>query len=115
MEKEKPLSHKKSIHSQNPKFDSEEILHKGKWRRMNSKKYLDEKGEIFREIETYEPIEVGNKNENDRIIVSITVENCSDIDAKEIVQLYIQDLFGRGLIGHLFLIKPSIAFETVLN
>ena len=55
MEKEKPLSHKKSIHSQNPKFDSEEILHKGKWRRMNSKKYLDEKGEIFREMETYEP------------------------------------------------------------
>lgn len=51
-----------------------------------------------------------NKNENDRIIVSIILENCSDIDAKEIVQLYIQDLFGSVVRP----IKELKAFKKVL-
>lgn len=34
------------------------------------------------------------KGSDGNILVSVTVKNCSDIDAKEVIQLYIQDLFG---------------------
>ena len=52
---DKHFLRKKSIQALHPKFEGEETLHKGKWRRMNSKKYVDEKGEVLREMETYEP------------------------------------------------------------
>lgn len=50
------------------------------------------------------------KGKNDKIIVCITVKNCSDIDAKETIQLYIQDLFGSVVRP----IKELKAFKKVL-
>ena len=51
-----------------------------------------------------------HKGKNDKITVSITIENCSNVDAKETVQLYIQDLFGSVVRP----IKELKAFKKVL-
>ena len=50
------------------------------------------------------------KNKQDKIVASITVENCSDIDAKETIQLYIQDLYASVVRP----IKELKAFKKVL-
>lgn len=47
---------------------------------------------------------------DDKIIVSVIVKNCGNVDAKEIVQLYIQDLFGSVVRP----IKELKAFKKVL-
>ncbi len=51
-----------------------------------------------------------HKGKNDKITVSVTIENCSNVDAKETVQLYIQDLFGSVVRP----IKELKAFKKVL-
>lgn len=50
------------------------------------------------------------KGKNDKIIVSVTVKNCGNVDAKETVQLYIQDLFGSVVRP----IKELKGFKKVL-
>ncbi len=45
----------KSMREVQPKFDKSEVVHKGKWRKMTSKKFIDSEGEIIREMEMYEP------------------------------------------------------------
>lgn len=50
------------------------------------------------------------KGKIDKIIVSVNVKNCSDMDAKETIQLYIQDLFGSVVRP----IKELKAFKKVL-
>lgn len=50
------------------------------------------------------------KGKNDKIIVSITVKNYSDINVKETIQLYIQDLYGSVVRP----IKELKAFKKVL-
>ena len=45
----------KTMREVQPKFDKSEVIHKGKWRKMSSKKYIDSNGEIIREMEMYEP------------------------------------------------------------
>lgn len=51
-----------------------------------------------------------HKGKHNKITVSVTVKNCSNIDAKETVQLYIQDLFGSVVRP----IKELKAFKKVL-
>ena len=51
-----------------------------------------------------------NKDKKDKIIALITVENYSNIDAKEIVQLYIQDLYASVVRP----VKELKAFKKVL-
>ena len=51
-----------------------------------------------------------NRGKRDKITVSVTVKNCSNVDAKETVQLYIQDLFGSVVRP----IKELKAFKKVL-
>lgn len=50
------------------------------------------------------------KGKHDKITVSVTVKNCGNVDAKETVQLYIQDLFGSVVRP----IKELKAFKKVL-
>lgn len=50
------------------------------------------------------------KDKKDKIIASVTVKNYSDIDAKETIQLYIQDLFGSVVRP----IKELKGFKKVL-
>ena len=52
--KQFPKKHK-SMREVQPKFDKSEVVHKGKWRKMTSKKFIDSEGEIIREMEMYEP------------------------------------------------------------
>ena len=52
--KQLPKKHK-SMREVNPRFDTSEVIHKGKWRKMTSKKFIDSEGEIIREMEMYEP------------------------------------------------------------
>ncbi len=47
---------------------------------------------------------------DDKVIVSVIVKNCGNVDAKETVQLYIQDLFGSVVRP----IKELKAFKKVL-
>lgn len=51
-----------------------------------------------------------HKGKYDKITVSVTVKNCGKFDAKEIVQLYIQDLFGNVVRP----IKELKGFKKVL-
>ena len=51
-----------------------------------------------------------NRGKRDKITVFVTVKNCSNVDAKETVQLYIQDLFGSVVRP----IKELKAFKKVL-
>ena len=51
-----------------------------------------------------------HKGKDDKITVSVIVKNCSNVDAKEIVQLYIQDLFASVVRP----IKELKAFKKVL-
>jgi 8-oxo-dGTP pyrophosphatase MutT (NUDIX family) len=52
--KQLPKKHK-SMREVNPKFDTSEVIHKGKWRKMTSKKFVNSEGEVVREMEMYEP------------------------------------------------------------
>ncbi len=51
-----------------------------------------------------------HKGKDEKIIVSVILKNCSNFDAKEIIQLYIQDLFGSVVRP----IKELKAFKKVL-
>ncbi len=51
-----------------------------------------------------------HREKYDKIIVSVIVKNCGNVDAKETVQLYIQDLFGSVVRP----IKELKAFKKVL-
>ena len=52
--KQLPKKHK-SMREVNPKFDTSEVIHKGKWRKMTSKKFVNSEGEVVSEMEMYEP------------------------------------------------------------